>query len=73
MSRVVAIGNELRLAGYALAGAEVRHAVSPAEILAAWESLGEDAGLLVLTSESFAALEPRLAERGELVWAVLPT
>jgi vacuolar-type H+-ATPase subunit F/Vma7 len=73
MSRVVAIGNELRLAGYALAGAEVRHAASPAETLAAWESLAEDAGVLVLTPEAFAALERRLAERAELVWAVLPS
>lgn len=73
MSRAVAIGDELRLAGYALAGAEVRHAVTPAEVEAAWAGLDRDVGLLVLTPESYTALEPLLAERGGLVWAVVPS
>ena len=73
MSRAVAIGDELRLAGYALAGAEVRHAVAPAEIEAAWTGLDDAVGLVVLTPESHAVLEPLLAERGDLVWAVVPS
>jgi len=73
MSRAVAIGDERRLAGYALAGADVQHAVAPAEIEAAWGGLDDAVGLVVLTPESYAVLEPRLAERGNLVWAVLPS
>jgi hypothetical protein len=73
MSRAVAIGDGLRLAGYALAGAELRHAVAPAELDAAWAGLDDDVGLVVLTPESYAALEARLAEREDLIWAVLPS
>jgi vacuolar-type H+-ATPase subunit F/Vma7 len=73
MSRAVAIGDELRLAGYALAGAEVRHAVAPPEIEAAWAGLDDEVGLVVLTPESYAVLEQRLAERGDVVWAVVPS
>jgi vacuolar-type H+-ATPase subunit F/Vma7 len=73
MSLAVAIGDELRLAGYSLVGAEVHHAVSPAEIEAAWTSLDDDVGLVVLTRESYGVLEQRLAERGDLLWAVVPS
>jgi hypothetical protein len=73
VSRVVAIGNELRLAGYALAGAEVRPAATSAVTIAAWESLDDDTGLLLLTPEVFSELEARLPERNGLVWAVLPS
>ena len=73
MSRAVAIGDELRLAGYSLAGAEVYHAVGPADVEAAWDGLNDTVGLVVLTPESYAVLELRLAERGDLVWAVVPS
>jgi vacuolar-type H+-ATPase subunit F/Vma7 len=72
MSLAVAIGDRRRLAGYALAGAEVRHAVSPAEVEAAWAGLDEDTALVVLTREAHTALAGRLAEREAVVWAVLP-
>lgn len=73
MSRAVAIGNELRLGGYALAGVEVRHAASPAEVEAAWAELDEEAALLVLTREAHAVLEALLAERDDLICAVVPS
>ena len=73
MSRAVAIGDELRLAGYALAGAEVVHAVAPAEVEAAWEGLDDAVALVVLTPESHSVLEPRIVERGDVVWAVVPS
>jgi vacuolar-type H+-ATPase subunit F/Vma7 len=73
MSRAVAIGDERRLAGYALAGAEVRHASSPAEAEAAWAALAEETSLLVLTQEAYDALAVSLGERDDLVWAVVPS
>jgi vacuolar-type H+-ATPase subunit F/Vma7 len=73
MSRAVAIGDRRRLAGYALAGALAVSADSPQAIEAAWERLGEDATLLVLTPEARAQLEARLASREDLIWVVLPS
>jgi hypothetical protein len=72
VSAACAIGDERRLAGYALAGVEVRHALTGPEVDAAWAGLAEDAGLLILTPDAHAALEGRLFEREGLVWAVLP-
>ena len=73
MSRAVAIGDERRLAGYALAGARVQSASSPEEIADAWAGLDEDAALLVLTPEARDVLAPLLAERDDLIWVVLPS
>ena len=73
MSRALAIGNELRLGGYALAGVNVRHAPSPAEVEAAWAALDEKTALLVLTREAHAVLAARLGERDDLIWAVVPS
>jgi vacuolar-type H+-ATPase subunit F/Vma7 len=73
VSRAVAIGDERRLAGYTLAGVVVQPAASPAESEAAWATLDDDTGLLVLTPEAKSALEPLLAERDDLVWVVLPS
>jgi vacuolar-type H+-ATPase subunit F/Vma7 len=73
MSRAVAIGDGRRLAGYALAGVEVHDVVEAARVEAAWESLGEDVALLVLTPEAYAVLETSLEQSEQLVWAVLPS
>jgi hypothetical protein len=72
VSRVAAIGEETRLAGYALSGADVHAASSADEARAAWTRLPRDVALLVLTSRAHAALEPQLAERPRLLWAVIP-
>lgn len=73
MKTAVAIGDERRLAGYALAGASVRHALTKKEAEAALSALDHDIGLLVLTAEAREALAETLAERDDLVWAVLPS
>jgi vacuolar-type H+-ATPase subunit F/Vma7 len=73
MSEAVAIGDGRRLAGYTLAGAEVLAAATAAEIDAAWERVGDDVRLLVLTREAYDLLAERLLERDRVVWAVLPT
>lgn len=72
MSRAAAIGDERRLAGFALAGATVVHAATRAEVESAWSALPDDIVLVVLTSDAFEVVEPRLAERSGLVWAVMP-
>ena len=72
MSAAVAIGDELRLAGYAVAGVDVLPAASAAEAEAAFARLPDQTGLVILTSESRAALEALLAERDDIVWAEVP-
>jgi hypothetical protein len=71
VSSAVAIGDARRLAGYALAGALVVPA-APEEAIAAWESLPEEVALVLLSPDVEPVLAPRLGERPEVVWAVLP-
>ncbi|MGZ4201368.1 MAG: hypothetical protein ACXVRH_04840 [Thermoleophilaceae bacterium] len=72
MSTVVAIGEPVRLAGYAMAGVDVRGAGDASAAEAAWDGLSDDVACLILTPESHASLGRRLAERPEIVWAVVP-
>ena len=71
MSRVVAIGGVLELAGYALAGVDVIAATDPAPVRRAWAELEDDVQLVLLTAEARRALPDRL-DRGGVLWAVLP-
>lgn len=71
MSRIVAIGDEAVLAGYAAVGVETVAARDADEVLAAWDGPARDAGLLLLTPEAHQVLAPRLCER-RVLWAVLP-
>jgi hypothetical protein len=72
VSRVAAIGEAQRLAGYALAGADVRPAADADGVRAEWAALAEDVGLLILTPAARRALGRRLSERPRLIWAVVP-
>jgi vacuolar-type H+-ATPase subunit F/Vma7 len=71
MSRAAAIGDERRLAGYALAGVEVLPATTAAQAAAAWAGLNEETALVLLTPEARDALEDVLAERPRCIRAVL--
>ena len=71
MSTAAAIGEHVRLAGYALAGVRVHPAEDKAAADAAWERLPADVACLILTPRAHAALAARLRERPELVWAVM--
>ncbi len=71
MSRIVALGESARVAGFALAGVTVLETDADG-VAAAWREVPEDTGLLLLTPAAAEALEERLAERGRLLWAVLP-
>lgn len=71
MSRVVAIGSDLELAGYALAGVEVAAADDPDAVRRAWAGLGRDVGLVLLTRDAATAVPDR-ADRPDLLCVVLP-
>jgi vacuolar-type H+-ATPase subunit F/Vma7 len=70
--RVLALGEAHELEGFALVGAEVASAHTPAEVRAAWAALGDDVSLLVLTPAAASALEAELVRRDDLLLAVLP-
>jgi vacuolar-type H+-ATPase subunit F/Vma7 len=72
VSAAAAIGEHVRVAGYALAGVQVHAAEDPAEACAAWERLPDDVTCVILTPAAHAALDGRLDERPDLVWAVVP-
>jgi vacuolar-type H+-ATPase subunit F/Vma7 len=72
MSRAAAIGEEVRVAGYALAGVEVHAAGDADAVRAAWERLSADVACVILSPAAHAALGPRLGEREDVVWAVIP-
>jgi vacuolar-type H+-ATPase subunit F/Vma7 len=73
MSRVAAIGEQLLVAGYSLAGVEVYAADDTDAARAAWDRLSEDVTCVILTPVAHAVLTKRLAERADVVWAVLPS
>ena len=72
MSVVVAIGEARRVAGFALAGVDVRTAESAQAVQDEWEGLARDVGLVILTPEAATALEERRSEREDIVWVSLP-
>lgn len=71
MSRIAALGRWSELAGYALAGVEVIDAPDGEAARAAWDGLGDDVAMVLLTPEARRALpEPLLPP--ERLWVVLP-
>lgn len=69
---VVAVGETHELQGFALAGATVVAAASDDEMEAAWTAVGEDVGLLILSARAAMVLGHRLADRPDLLTAVMP-
>lgn len=72
MSRAAAIGEDVRVAGYALAGVEIHAAADGEAARAAFDALPDDVACLILTQAARAALGPRLSERPTLTWVVVP-
>jgi len=62
VGRVVVIGEAVRTDGFALAGAEVRHAEDGAAAAAACAGLGEDVVLVVLTPAAADGVAGRLPD-----------
>lgn len=56
MSRAAALGEDVRVAGYALAGAEVHPAGDGDAVRAAWDGLADDVDCLILTPAARDAL-----------------
>ena len=72
MSRAVAIGSELRLAGYELAGVEVIDAPGTGSVAHALENLPADVALVILGMSPDARALAALARRPGTVWCSLP-
>ena len=72
MARAAVIGEAVRAAGFALAGAVVLPAESPEEARAAWDSLSADIALLVLTPRVAAWLGQAPQSRGDVLLVVMP-
>ena len=72
MARAAVIGEAMRTAGFALAGAVVLPAESPEEARAAWASLPADIAVLVLTPRAAAWLGQALPSRRDVLLAVMP-
>jgi vacuolar-type H+-ATPase subunit F/Vma7 len=69
---VVAIGEAARLAGFALAGVDVRAAEDEVSANRELDRLEEHVGLLIITPAAGHALRERLAKREDVVWVTLP-
>ena len=72
MSTVVALGDDHRLEGYALAGATVVHAATDDQVRRTWHALGSDVGLVVLDRRAADAIQSVRDERPDVLTAVLP-
>jgi vacuolar-type H+-ATPase subunit F/Vma7 len=72
MSRVVALGEEHSVVAFAMVGVAVIAVGDAAETRAAWTSLPDDVGLVILTRSAADSLQPLLHQPGEPLWAVMP-
>jgi vacuolar-type H+-ATPase subunit F/Vma7 len=72
MSRAAVIGEELRVQGYALAGAVVCAVGDQAGALRAWRELPGDVAVVVLTARAAAWLTDELPRRPDLLPVVMP-
>jgi vacuolar-type H+-ATPase subunit F/Vma7 len=72
MSTVVALGDDDRLQGFALAGATVVTATTDSDLRAAWDALDAEVGLVIMSTRVAEVLAPVLDERTDLLTAVLP-
>jgi vacuolar-type H+-ATPase subunit F/Vma7 len=74
MARSAVIGEGVRTAGFALAGAVVTTAETPEETRAAWRMLPGDIAVLILTPRAAAWLGdlPSASPRRELLVVVMP-
>jgi vacuolar-type H+-ATPase subunit F/Vma7 len=72
MSTVVAIGEEQRVRGFALAGVSVMAVTDESAARAAWEALDGDVGLVILTPAAAQSLRDELASAPRRLWVELP-
>jgi vacuolar-type H+-ATPase subunit F/Vma7 len=72
MGKIVAVGERNRIQGYSIAGVEAVVAGTAADSIEAWRRLPRDVAVLILTSQAAAAIGDRIAERPDVLIAVLP-
>ena len=72
MARAAVIGEAVRTAGFALAGAIVLAAENQEETRAAWRSLPADVAVLVLTARAAAWLGQERQPRRDVLLVVMP-
>jgi hypothetical protein len=72
MGTVVAIGPAVQVAGWALAGVDVRPAENAADARTRWAALGEQVSLVIVAAPTAEAVAGLPGPPGALV-AVLPT
>lgn len=73
MTRAAVIGESVRTAGFALAGAVVLAAENAEEARAAWHELPSDCSVLVLTAAAAAWLGEEPQSRRDVLVVVMPT
>ncbi len=72
MSRAAVIGEAVRTAGFALAGAVVTTAETPEEARAAWRALPADVAVLVLTPRAASWLGDGAEPPRDVLIVVMP-
>jgi vacuolar-type H+-ATPase subunit F/Vma7 len=72
MARIAAIGEQVRVQGFRLAGALVYDAENPSAVRAAWDGLPADVTVVVLTPASAAALDLGPAAANQLTVVMAP-
>jgi vacuolar-type H+-ATPase subunit F/Vma7 len=72
VSEIVALGESARVEGYALAGVTVLP-TDDVGAQAAWRTLPDGTGLVLLTAAAAAALRDELSRAGRVLWAILPS
>jgi vacuolar-type H+-ATPase subunit F/Vma7 len=73
VGRVVVLGEETAVAGYALAGAVTVHAEDPAAVRAAWAALPDDVDVVILTRGAADALGPARTASLDRLSVVMPS
>ncbi|MFC0597874.1 V-type ATP synthase subunit F [Streptomyces palmae] len=69
---MAAIGEQVRVCGFALAGVSVFAAEDAPAVREAWRRLPADTGLVILTASAAAALDPAALEGTRPLTAVMP-
>jgi len=72
MGLVVALGEAVRVGGFALAGATVLVAENPEAVCRAWASLPHDVSVVVLTPQAAGYLADEAIPLGDVFTAVMP-
>ena len=72
MSAIVALGERRRVEGFALAGVRVVPVEDREAARAAWERLGAEVALVLLTARARESLADLLPLRSDTIWTLIP-